>query len=162
MATDTQAPASAALSTDPLLTLSTLVVRKVIEIDGRRYEVRNIAELSPLEMARYTHQFTQLDELQDKGHQATDADVQEVHRLVGAVIAEAVIGLEPAVFEKLHTLQRMAIANVFIGRSAIGSSTASAPVPTTATAATGAKSPRASLGSTPARRRPAGSRRRSR
>lgn len=149
--------------TDPLLTLSTLVVRQRIDIDGKRYPVRNIGELSPLEMDRFSDRFKRIDALNDKHLEATDADIDEVHQILGEVVADVVIGLEPEVLAKLLTLQRLAIGNLFIGRSGIGSPPASVSTPAPASPKPGDKPRRASAGRTAAsaRRAGAGSTRRS-
>lgn len=122
------------MADEPLLNLNTLVKRETIDIDGSRYELFSVDELSVLATHRFTIWGRRIEELRD----STDPlDSVEYADLVDRIIQDAAVDLPAAVLEKLGGPDKLAIVDVFTGLllrkrlAAVGAMARAAGLPST-------------------------------
>ncbi|MFZ5749102.1 MAG: hypothetical protein ACOY45_15765 [Pseudomonadota bacterium] len=93
---------------EPLLDLDTLVDRPTVEIDGTRYEILSIDELSVLDNRRFSLWAQQLDQLQQG-----DAIDPELETLVDTIARKVLVGVPDDVFARLTGTNKIAVVEVF-------------------------------------------------
>jgi hypothetical protein len=93
---------------EPLLSLATLIDRRTIEIDARRYEIRSPDELSVLDSHRFSQWASRLEALQKAGDESPEMD-----ELADTIARNAVVDVPAEVFAKLTGAQKIAVAEVF-------------------------------------------------
>lgn len=140
---------------DPvILNIDTLIERPQIEIDGRRFELLAVGELS----LRQSHQFgiwaRRMQALQASEDPEIDDDLVSI---VDQIVQLVVVDLDPAVFAKLKDEHKLSIAQVFTGlllrsRMSVAEATAKAMERHPGNAQTGGRSSLASSGSSAVRR----------
>lgn len=94
----------------PVLSLSTLIERQVIAIDGTHYELRTADEVPFIVYRGYAAQFRRAGELMQKRRSAKDE--KELEALLVPLMEAIVIAPKP-VLKKLTTDQRWAVLMVF-------------------------------------------------
>lgn len=140
---------------DPvILNIDTLIERPQIEIDGRRFELLAVGELS----LRQSHEFgiwaRRMQALQDSDEPAIGDDLTEI---VDRIVQLVVVDLDPGVFARLKDEHKLAIAQVFTGlllrsRMSVAEATAEAMTRHPGAVLTGGKSSPGFSGFTAARR----------
>lgn len=96
--------------TEPLLNLDTLIVRPVISIDGKRYEILSADEVSILDGHRFGVWGRRIDALSA----SDDADdAVELDALYEKVARAVMIDVPPDVFDRLSGSHRIAVVDVF-------------------------------------------------
>lgn len=96
---------------DPLLSIATLIERKTVSIDGKRYELRSPDELSVLDSHRFAAWAKKLGELQQSAEEEPNPEIEE---LVTRITRLALIAPDE-VHERLSGVHRIAVAEVFTG-----------------------------------------------
>lgn len=96
---------------EPILSLSTVVKRPTIEIDGTAYELRTRDELPWLVYRGYADTFKRAGELLQVLNR-TDEQEEELNRLLPP-LTEALVQAPKKVLAKLNNDQRFAVLTVF-------------------------------------------------
>lgn len=96
--------------TDVILNLDTLIVRPTIEIDGKRYEILSVEELSVLDSRRFNLWAAKLDTLQ-----RSEEDSPELDELVDTIARKVLVGVPEAVLARLSGTHKIAVVEVFTG-----------------------------------------------
>lgn len=100
------------MAEEPLLNISTLIDRKTIAVDGKRYEIYSPDELSVLASQQFDIWGRQIDELAASEEEADGARRGE---LVAKAAWEAFVDIPHDVFAKLSGAQMERIVQVFTG-----------------------------------------------
>jgi hypothetical protein len=95
---------------DPLLDLDTLIVRPTIEIDGTRYEILSIDELSVLDSRRFSLWSRKLHALQVGEEESVELD-----ELIDTMARKVMVGAPDDIIGKLSGVQKAAVVEVFTG-----------------------------------------------
>lgn len=99
---------------EPLLDITTLIKRETIAVDGQRYELLSVDELSVLDSQRFQRWIEQLTVLQE-GTAGDDADRDAIDGIVDAISRKALVDMPADVFAKLSGAHKIRVAEVFIG-----------------------------------------------
>lgn len=99
-------------SGEPLLDLNTLVVRPVIAIDGKRYEILSASELSVLDSHRFGVWGRRIQALSDDD---SEDGRNELRALVDMVARKVAVGVPDDVFNNQSGSNKLAIVDVFTG-----------------------------------------------
>ncbi|PAL20224.1 hypothetical protein [Sphingopyxis sp. GW247-27LB] len=94
-----------------LLDLNTLIQRPAIDVDGTRYELFSVDELSVLASHRFSVWARRIEAIEAG---TDEEEAAELAVLVDKVAQAALVDMPAAVFETLSGAQRREIANVFI------------------------------------------------
>jgi hypothetical protein len=138
---------------EALLTLSTLIDRPHIVIDGQAYELRQPQELSIANGAAAARVGQQLTALGGKPMaDLTDDEAAQIEGALAMLIAMILIA-PSAMLERLDSHQRLAIGQAFFAQPRRPTGTETAARRPRPTPSTGARSSRGSSGSTAGRRR---------
>jgi hypothetical protein len=86
---------------DPLLDLDTLIVRPTIEIDGTRYEILSIDELSVLDSRRFSLWSRKLHALQVGEEESVELD-----ELIDTMARKVMVGAPDDIIGKLSGVQK--------------------------------------------------------
>lgn len=148
MATPQTPPAP---SHKPLLTLSTLIDRHFVTIDGVNYDLRNADELSIVELDRMTRQSARFDQLFAQQIRSEEESAEYEAILHG--LCNTILEAPDDVRAKLKDGQRADIVVAFTALSLRSLQSTRANQEAATVPPTGASSRRASRGSTGARRR---------
>ena len=96
------------MATTPILNLSTLVERPVIEIDGKKYQMLSPEELSVVDTHRFALWGQHIQEFT-----ADEAQGPELQTLIDELAAKVLVGVPADVFAKLSGVQRFSAVEVF-------------------------------------------------
>lgn len=96
------------MATTPILNLSTLVERPVIEIDGKKYQMLSPEELSVVDTHRFALWGQHIQEFT-----ADEAKGPELQTLIDELAAKVLVGVPADVFAKLSGVQRFSAVEVF-------------------------------------------------
>lgn len=127
----------------PLLTLSTLVERPVVEIDGAAYEMIVPDDVSLLELARMQRMQAKVQAISAKV-ESTEADVAAMAEQLEQLVAMILPELPGDVLARLSDVKRMAIISAFVDTVGAKAGT----LPSLTSRPTGANSSPASSAST--------------
>lgn len=98
---------------ETLLDLQTQIARPSINIDGKRYEILAVDELSVLDTQRFGTWQRRLEELQNDSDRSDDDP--EIEDLVTTISHKVLIGVPDDIFAKLSGIQKIAVVEVFTG-----------------------------------------------
>jgi hypothetical protein len=99
---------------EPILSLSTVVTRPTIKIDGKLYEMRAADEMPWLEFRRHAGVFREASQLMARMEDApTKAEVDRLHRILPDLVSLLVLDLPRAVLAKLRPEQQLQIVASF-------------------------------------------------
>jgi hypothetical protein len=95
----------------PLLTLATSQEDKFIEIDDKAYAIKNIGQLSLVELYSYRNVGGKFKALENPD--VTAEEVNQVQSTIDSMAKAIFINIPDAVFNKLDTFQKLEIMKVF-------------------------------------------------
>jgi hypothetical protein len=117
--------AEAGLS-EPVLKLDTLVERRVVVIDGERYEFRNPSELSVIDFYRIAKQGKQCEQMMMRAEELSEDEVMQLLRLLASMVKLVLIAPEE-VYERLNQTHRLQIVQAFSGLQQVNPATSTPP-----------------------------------
>ncbi len=98
------------MADEPLLDLNTLIKRSTIDVDGTRYELFHVDELSVLASHRFSVWGRRIEAI-DAG--ADESEAAELNELIDKVALAAIVDMPAAVFETLSGAHKREIVDVF-------------------------------------------------
>jgi hypothetical protein len=98
------------MADEPLLDLNTLIKRPTIDVDGTRYELFSVDELSVLASHRFTVWARRIEQI-DAG--TAEEDGAELGTLIDKAAQAALVDMPAAVFETLTGVHKREITDVF-------------------------------------------------
>lgn len=122
------------MADEPLLDLNTLIRRPTIDVDGTRYELFSIDELSVLASHRFSVWARRIEAIDAAGDESEAAELKE---LIDKVAEAAIVDMPASVFETLSGVHRREITDVFTALllrkklAAVGAMTRAMGVPPT-------------------------------
>lgn len=102
---------------DPVLSLSTIVTRPTIAIDGRRYELRAADEMPWLEFRQHADVFRESSALLTRMEQnPTKQEIARLTTILPTLVSLLVLDLPKAVLKRLKPDQQLQIVATFSDR----------------------------------------------
>jgi hypothetical protein len=97
----------------PTLSISTLVTRPAVEIDGERYALFHPDEFALLQRVTLLAQYRRATELLGAVEAVSPAQAQELHGILDAMVRSVFVDAPDAVHQKLRDDHRAQIAGAF-------------------------------------------------
>jgi len=104
------------MASSQLLDLSTLTERDYITIDGERYELHNVGELSLYEIHHVETDGQRMSDFMQRVGELNDEEANELDSLTYRLLDICAVDMPTEVMERLTQNQRIQVVKVFITR----------------------------------------------